>query len=338
MDKNQALQQLSIQLSRLRGYQGADWTGLPAELAGVRVRATEVADLASEAQQLPMSELPEWMLEGLLQTLTPLVNSLDEIIAALQPGRFPDGERSRILDRGRMGGPSDLYGGFRDLLNAFSYLGVKAAKFAGAKERCDTAVKNIENTQQRWQGWFDQAGQQHQAMQRETMALISQLRSAAGQSGVSRFAGTFDALSESHRKSTKWWLLAAGGFGALAITAAYLFLVEFPISGNLEQFENVYILVTRLVVIGFAAIACGWCASMYRVRAHLAEVNKHRATALATFSLFVASAEGPEARDAILKASLRAIFAPGLTGLVNSKDEKANNEIIGVIQSMVKGG
>jgi hypothetical protein len=63
-----------------------------------------------------------------------------------------------------------------------------------------------------------------------------------------------------------------------------------------------------------------WCVRVFRSHVHNETVNRHRANALRTFSIFVEGASSDQIRDAVLVQASQCIFSPQATGFVSGQE------------------
>ncbi|HYE63781.1 MAG TPA: hypothetical protein VD997_17450 [Phycisphaerales bacterium] len=224
---------------------------------------------------------------------------------------------------------------FRDLLPPLGFLGLQRAKLADVQHRANESVQALHTLSENWNGILETQVRALDTMRNETRALTQSLQEAAAEHGVARFAARFHHIANDHDQGAAKWLWTAVLCGSGAIVAAFCFYAVSEVKGPLANIENAYLFTTRIVIIGLLVLAATYCAGMFRVRAHLSEINRHRAAALDTFKEFVLSTHSTSERDAVLKATVRTIFSPVVTGLVNSRDEKANNEFNGLVQALL---
>jgi hypothetical protein len=60
-----------------------------------------------------------------------------------------------------------------------------------------------------------------------------------------------------------------------------------------------------------------WCANQFKILKNLETVNNHRALSLESLEAFLAGAEDPQAKDAVVMETARAIFQNGNTGYLD---------------------
>lgn len=160
---------------------------------------------------------------------------------------------------------------------------------------------------------------------KETEETRNAAKQAANEIAVATFADSFNQQAKDDEETAKWWFSATCAVAAttLGTTVALFFQYKSAWLRAIER-ENAAF-PTSLAVGGVAIIsvlffALFLCARMYRANIHNAALNRHRRNALNTFTAFMAGAEDPAAKAAILNFAAQAIFTPQPTGFMAGRD------------------
>ena len=153
----------------------------------------------------------------------------------------------------------------------------------------------------------------------EANAVVAEIRQHAAVAVVSVHAAAFNSLAEEHEKAGDRWLWATAITTIVVGVSMALSLVCKPISDDAKSGTIAQYAITRAALLVLASYAIVWCSRNYRAHRHLAVMNRHRKTALATFETFIDSTTHAETRNAVLLETTRSIFSSGSTGYIVSE-------------------
>lgn len=110
-----------------------------------------------------------------------------------------------------------------------------------------------------------------------------------------------------------WWLGGVVAFGVVVAVIAYL-LHEQTLPPGATAPALIGALLPRVVALSLAFWALTLCARNYRALRHNAVVNRHRATALSTFTVFAQAATDAQVKNAVLAQAAGTIFSAQPSG------------------------
>lgn len=295
-------------------------------------RTQAILKLASDG---PLQELLRNRLNEILSAVANVKNAL-ETMRAFDPTK-PEPPSQNPVER-----KQSLLNSLRDncinlhgvLLPALPYLMLRSVDLVALQAASQSQIQSLITTSK---NELDQA--QEQAKQ-----TLDALRTAAGQTGVSKYATVFQNEANSHSRHSWGWAIAATVFGAIA--AEYTILsVEPHIRAVIAESEKtsspgllIPLAISRLILVSILYVALVWCLRNFSASRHNAVVNRHRQNALSTFEAFVKAAEGDaQTKNAVLLQATQSIFSPQSSGYLKADNEAPSaGPVLGFVQGLSK--
>lgn len=280
--------------------------------------------LARMISQLPTDELQGTSdHSALLNDLQAVRTALQRVTAFSVDGQDPRRGRDQLITRLRQATDS-LRARFLPLVG---YLLFTSGALGDIRPRLEEAVAEWEKhastalaeQQEQLGSTIEQAQSSIEAADR----AASEVRSAAGLSGVAQYSQVFQNEAKHHRKQAMIWLVGALVAVAALLAAIVLMIDRFPAGERIDDPAVVQWLLFKALVVSFGSYIVFQCFRLFRSEQHLAVVNRHRDNALRTFETFAAASNDSSTRDAVLLEATRTIFAPGTTGLVDGGEASA---------------
>ncbi len=160
-----------------------------------------------------------------------------------------------------------------------------------------------------------------------TVRLATEARQAAdaasasaARSGVVRYAGAFQTQAGRHRENASGWFWRAVIAMIVLLIIAGILLYVMPVEGSISDAKMIQTILVKALAISFGSYVAIFCLRMFRAESHLCVVNEHRERALLTFQAFVEGTSDSGTKDAVLLEATRAIFAPGVTGMLDGHE------------------
>jgi hypothetical protein len=164
----------------------------------------------------------------------------------------------------------------------------------------------------------------------EVDTILTGLRSAAAEGGVSKQASYFKEEAQSHAAGSKWWLFGTIVIGVLTLLFALysVFLFNQDVK-TLTTPEAIQFAVSKLLAFSVLYFALVWTGRNYLAGRHNYTVNRHRQNALNTFQTFVSATADEGTKNAVLVKVSEAVFSPEVTGyLAKEPDARSTAQII----------
>lgn len=309
------------------------------EIENLQSIIARTCELASEFNNLSVERLPENILAELYESSKSASMALGELKnnVTIASDNYSDKSDFHV----RWKATRDKFiADLRTSCEAFCRQAVDVLPFlkseALALKNSDTEVERFISTlEEKADKQFDD----FKAKQNELEKIIMVARDTAAQAGVAQHTQTFQSVAGEHSQASKRWLVAAGVFLSLTVTAAYFFLFHWPAVGEFKDAATIQRIIAKVAAISILYYAALWSAKNYRTHRHLAVLNAHRQSALKTFDAFIKAASGDEqTKNAVLLEATRCIFAPANTGYLGKDDDDAPSNRIIEIFKMVGSG
>jgi len=169
---------------------------------------------------------------------------------------------------------------------------------------------------------------------REMDDIITKAREASAQAGAAVFTKDFDNEASKLAERAGNWLWAAALFGLAALFVAVF--SWFWTQTGLDSVQLWQKVASKIVALSILFSATFWCGRVYKALMHQSAMNRHRALSLQTFQAFIAAASDVQTKDAVLRETTRAIFAPGICGYVDvgTAATESESKIIEIAKSI----
>ena len=182
---------------------------------------------------------------------------------------------------------------------------------------------------------FEDELQKHK---KEIGSVLSAVKEAAAEVGVSTNAHIFVSESETHHRAANLWIIGTGISLALTIGVA-IFFVTFSLKYTpASTAQAIQYVVSKVILLSTLSFGVFWCSRNYKSSKHNETLNKHRANALMTFQAFVAGSGDSQVKEAILLQAAQAAFVNRPTGYESQeKESQAINPVVEILgKSMAK--
>ncbi|MGC3961572.1 MAG: hypothetical protein QM813_27700 [Verrucomicrobiota bacterium] len=173
-----------------------------------------------------------------------------------------------------------------------------------------------------------------ESKQGQAMKLVSDLEAIAQKSGVTKQAIYFKKLADQYLIASTVWLGVAVVFGFYLwhYVSSLHVAFEFSATTTASVLGAVF---PRLISVTLLSTALIFCLKNFGALAHNVIVNRHRQTALTTFSVFVNSTEDTSTKNAVLIQATQAIFAPQPSGYLKNDTEMPQvNQITEIVRGV----
>jgi len=177
---------------------------------------------------------------------------------------------------------------------------------------------------------------QHREWEKEINGIITTVRDAAGQQGVSPQAKHFNTAAVDYQNASQKWLVTTIILTLILVLYAIstLFLHKW-LDLSSCKYEHIQLSVSKFLIFATISSMLFLSAKNYLANRHNAVVNRHRQNALATFQTLVEAAILKENRDVVLSKAADCIFTAQPTAFSKFEGvESANVSLVKVAESL----
>jgi hypothetical protein len=161
----------------------------------------------------------------------------------------------------------------------------------------------------------------------EANVALNAIREVTAKTAISKHANVFLEEAEKYSRHSKYWFITAIIFTLMFIILIGVFIWNFDttikslIESDNLNFQNLaQIGIAKLLMVSFCSYVYYQIIRNFNTNKHLEVINRHRTNCMISFDAFINSTDDSGVKDAILLQATRAIFEPGDTGFVMTKD------------------
>ena len=253
--------------------------------------------IVEQIRKLPTDILPQDVVQNSMVYLT----QARDIFNSIDAFTISHGDPSSLRDNIAI----DLSSHVQNIISVIGTWLPLLAFHAGEIENWTSRIKDRSAETTR----FLQDAESHITAQKEQIdESVRAARAAAGEAGAAEFTDEFRREAASREKRSRYWLIPAALFSALALLLSVLVMFGWLGDTPTNVWEAVYGLGGRVIAISVLFYAAVWSGRIALANMNLASVNKHRAASLQTLQAFHKSAEDPAAKDAVVLEAARAVY------------------------------
>jgi len=266
-------------------------------------------------KRIPATVLGDFPVAQLLQILNQANNDYNRLkeILDFKAGQPVDARDSLIKQLG-----NSYQASFSALHPLISYAASKAADFQRLETEARAMIQSVQD-----QG--EKIAEKLQEKQEEAEKILTDIRKAAAEQGVSQQAVYFQQAEKEHEKQAKTWLIATIWLAA-AMTlyaVASLFIHKIPLLRSDTVYGSIQLGVSKTLVFAVISYMLYLCARNFLANKHNSIVNKHRQNALMTYKAILNAAKDIEQKEIILTHAASCIFGPQNTGYSRSDGDRS---------------
>jgi len=284
--------------------------------------AKRLLDLIQGMRELPLDELPTQRRGSFLREVQAALVVVEQMKNFSPTNQNPE-VRSRIIT-----GLAERWEHlFSEAAPVAAFFRSRPLQLSALETKRAEALAAIEAAQQKTNDLIRER-------EREADEILSSMRRAAADVGVSAHAKHFAEQAQEHRKAARSWLMATILIAVIAIVvAASSFYHYFTAAKDVSPAQGVQIMAAKLVLFSIFYFTLIWSARNYRAQRHNYVVAKHRQNALSTFQTFVEGTSDEATRNAVLLRATEAIFSPSLSGYIPGEPEpQGNTQILEILR------
>lgn len=273
------------------------------------VPANRLINLFRKIPVSSLEEFPEGQQEVIQSQAKAAYSLFSQILNYKMTVSDPEGTKVQFI--------AQLSGAFQPafsiLFPLISYAVARTVDFASLEARGRAAVQSIDDEKVRILAQIQDTSEQ-------AKQVLTEVREAAAEQGVTQTAKFFATEADSHEKQAKNWLIASSVMAAVVLgySVATLFLpFWFDPQTNVQ---SVQLIASKALIFVVLAYGLFQCVRNYSAHRHNFVTNKHRQNALLTYKTLAEAGNSPELRDAVLQHAAAAIYSPNDSGYLKSEE------------------
>ncbi len=289
--------------------------------------ARRVISLFQTLQASHLAYFPEQQLKQIKEEADAFFNLLETFLSFEIDGAHPNPKdvQENML--------SNLNGCFQRVFNSIhplvAYAAVSSQDFSALEKEARAATQSAKDIAS---SLVTELGDQKKVVE----GIITEVRSAAAEQGVSKQAIHFKTEADTHNTGSVTWLKystrTAIGLGLFAILS--LFLHKIPFLSPTNAYETTQLAVSKILIFAVISYMLLLCARNFMSHKHNEVVNRHRQNALATFTALVEAASEQASADIVLTHAASCIFSPQETGY--AKQDSGHGDTPSSLQFLAK--
>lgn len=177
------------------------------------------------------------------------------------------------------------------------------------------------------------------ALQGQAEEVLTRVRDAAAEQGVSQQAQHFKALARDHGKDAETWLRYSLYASSATLAFALLTSVTYRIPWLSPQnsIEVVQLITSKVLIFGILSYASFICVRNFLSHKHNKVVNEHRQNSLLTYTAFVDAAPSLASREIVLTHAAASVFTPQETGYIKQEEPAGGRSVLEMITKATAG-
>ncbi len=196
---------------------------------------------------------------------------------------------------------------FKKIFNYISYSASVSVDFQKIEAEAQKTISEIDELRLNFEKEMNET-------KKKTDQILTEVREAAAEQGVTQMAKYFKQESESHKKSSTGWLWGTliSAILMVAYAVSSIWLHKWILPSNTH--ENVQLGVSKVLVFAVLSYSLYLCAKNFLVHKHNQIVNRHRQNALMTYRTIADAAADDSNKDVVIVQAAMCIYSPQPTG------------------------
>lgn len=176
-------------------------------------------------------------------------------------------------------------------------------------------------------------------LQAQAEEVLTRVRDAAAEQGVSQQAQHFRALAREHSDDAQNWLRYSLYAAAATLGFALLMSVTYRIPWLSPQspVEAAQLITSKVLIFGILSYASFVCVRNFLSHKHNKVVNEHRQNSLLTYTAFVDAAPSLASREIVLTHAAASVFTPQETGYIKQEEPAGGRSVLEMITKATAG-
>ncbi len=285
--------------------------------------------IVNSFKKIPISiveNLSNQKLNNLHSHLTELVSHIDSALKFDPTTGNPSQNKSNIMTP-ITNFAINIYDFTHDLI---SYSAASTTDFQELERKADVVLGNIDKKSD------DIIGQLIEKSD-EANNLLSELKKALHEQGVTQLSEHFKGAAEEYDKSAGRWRNITIGI-ALALLALSIVFISGWIPGPDNLYDAIQLAAGKLIAFSTLFYLLYMAGRNFLANNHNAVINRHRQNALLTHRAMVEAAGKQSDRDIVLSHAASCIYAPQPTGFTSGAGEQGSPVAKSVIEMLTRSG
>ena len=199
--------------------------------------------------------------------------------------------------------------------------------------------REARDTRQQLEASLESGEAKMRASFNEITQIVDAARSAAAEVGVSQQAFHFRETAKQHEKDSDTWRKVTACFASALFIVAVYFLFDWGLDAADTTPEAIQRATGKVLVFATLSYAVYLSARNFLAHKHNAIVNRHRQSALLTYTTLAKAAHSDRDEDVVLTYAAACIFGPQPTGYTKDGGEGFTppNSVIGLVKDAASG-
>ena len=266
-------------------------------------------------KRIPVTVLEDFPLGLLTQIATQANNDYNRLKQILE---FPAGQSVEARDNLIAQLENGYDQTFKVLHPFVSYSASKSADFQRLETEGRAMIQTIEDR-------GNKLAEVLEKKQEEADNILGDIRKAAAEQGVSQQSFYFREAATDHEGQATKWLI--GTFVVAAIMVLYaigsLFIHKIPYLTPDTMYASIQLGISKTLLFAVISYMLYLCARNFLAHKHNAIINKHRQSALMTYTAIMDAAKDTKQKEVVLTYAASCIFSPQSSGYSRSDVGKA---------------
>jgi hypothetical protein len=265
-------------------------------------------NLFEELSKCTLERIPPQLLITTKDQINIVKTLLDQALALTLEHANPKGERDRIVN---------------ELQNHYPGFFMSVSPIISFSTRAGMDFKKIEHDARdsvaTTKAIVEQSRNMFESKKIEVNELVSSIREAAAETGVSQNSIHYSIAKDHHANLADQWLKVAISFGILLSISTIVAVGSLMYLRGDQFFKLGYAEWGLIILFLMLSFALNFSVRQYNNHRHLEEINADKSRALATFLAFANATEDDSVKSVLLQQSSSAIFTPSQTGYLKGQ-------------------
>lgn len=196
-----------------------------------------------------------------------------------------------------------------------------------------TTQQEMRSIAQRFSDEREKALASIEGLKADAEEVLSRVRAAAAEQGVSQQASYFKTMADEHSTEASTWLKYSLWAAATTLLFAIISALSYRIPWLAPEntIETVQLITSKLVILSILGYAMFVAVRNFLSHKHNSVVNRHRQNALLTYTAFVDAAPSTASREIVLTHAAASVFSPQDTGYIRQEEPPGGKSVLEMV-------